>query len=332
MIVHLANRVAICRMMVFWLLLVPFAGFNQDRPYQNEPIGQSAIDTIDKNRLLAAYTLAGTAYTASSIALYKTWYRDFPQSGFHFYDDWGEWNQMDKMGHIYSGYFQADLAYKAARWTGMQEKKALLAGSISALLFQSTVEVMDGFSTNWGFSITDQLANVVGIGGFGVQQAIWGEQRLRWKFSSFPRTYSPAALRGQDIVTRAEMLYGTGVFERTLKDYNTQTVWLSVNPRSFLPASRFPKWLNIAVGYGADNLYGGFDNAWEVNGEPFTAFEEAFPRYRQFYLSLDIDFSRIPVKSPFLKTVFDLLNVLKMPFSALEINTLGEIKFKIIHF
>ena len=95
---------------------------------------------------------------------------------------------------------------------------------------------------------------------------------------------------------------------------------------------RFPKWLNIAVGYGAENMFGGYSNTWDVNGVMFDAFEDQFPRYKQFYISLDADLSRIDTGSPFLRTLLDILNIVKLPFSTLEINTLGEVKFHLIRF
>lgn len=42
--------------------------------------------------------------------------------------------------------------------------------------------------------------------------------------------------------------------------------------------------------------------------------------YRQYYLSLDIDFRRIPTRRKGLKTLFFLLNTLKVPAPALEFN------------
>jgi len=48
--------------------------------------------------------------------------------------------------------------------------------------------------------------------------------------------------------------------------------------------SRFPKWLNVAVGYGAEGMVGSYYNPSNL---------PHFDRYRQYYLSLDIDFTRI---------------------------------------
>ena len=50
--------------------------------------------------------------------------------------------------------------------------------------------------------------------------------------------------------------------ERMLKDYNGQTYWLSANLKSFFQGSNIPAWLNVAVGYGADGMFGGFENKW----------------------------------------------------------------------
>ena len=92
-----------------------------------------------------------------------------------------------------------------------------------------------------------------------------------------------------------------------------------------------PSWLNIAVGYGADNLLGGVNNVWELEGELIDA-TDSFRRHQQFYLSLDMDLSKIKTNSKFLRTVLDVLNYIKVPFSALEINTLGQVKFHFIQF
>ena len=126
---------------------------------------------------------------------------------------------------------------------------------------------------------------------------------------------------------RATELYGSGFFERYLKDYNAQTTWLSVNVNSFARKSRLPKWLNIAVGYGAENLFGGF-----ANQVPNTTADQQLRRYSQILISLDADLSKIHTSSPFIRTLLDILNVFKVPFSTIEINTLGEVKFYAIRF
>jgi hypothetical protein len=48
-----------------------------------------------------------------------------------------------------------------------------------------------------------------------------------------------------------------------------------------------------------------------------------FYRYRQFYLSLDIDFTKIKTKSKFLQSVFSVVNGFKIPFPAIEFSKHG---------
>ena len=55
-------------------------------------------------------------------------------------------------------------------------------------------------------------------------------------------------------------------------------------------------------------------------------------RTRQFYLSLDVDLSRIKTNSNILKTIFDVFNVIKIPFPTLEMNDNGRIIGHYIYF
>jgi len=207
----------------------------------------------------------------------------------------------------------------------MDENKALWAAGATSFLAQSTIEVLDGFSAQWGFSISDFTANLIGIGGFVTQEALWHQQKILLKVSSSPIDYNQR-YGNTAITARANELYGSGGLTTLLKDYNAQTTWLSFNLRSFVPRSKVPEWLNVSLGYGAENLFGGFSNQFEV------ALEEPPQRYSQFYLSLDADLSRIKTSSPFIRTVLDILNVLKVPFSSVEVNTRGEVRFHIISF
>jgi hypothetical protein len=106
-----------------------------------------------------------------------------------------------------------------------------------------------------------------------------------------------------------------------LKDYNGQTYWLSLNPASFMKeGTRFPKWLNIAFGYGAEGMTGGDFNPpyVDANGKQIE-----FDRYRQYYLSLDVDLTRIKTRSKFLRTFFNTIGFLKIPAPALEFSKKG---------
>src|SRR5690348_7557393 len=58
----------------------------------------------DKSRIhLINYSIAAI-YPVSMLWLYTQWYKDYPQSSFHFFNDNGEWNQMDKFAHMWDAY------------------------------------------------------------------------------------------------------------------------------------------------------------------------------------------------------------------------------------
>ncbi len=291
-------------------------------------------DTFNQQRFKLGIAFTGVAYTGFSIGLYNSWYKNFDLEPFHLYNDWGEWRHMDKMGHIYSGYFQSLLCHDGARWAGLSKNKSIWIGMAFSTLFQTTIEVMDGFSPKWGFSLPDIGANVLGTSFFAAQQHFWDEQRISIKISSIPKSYPHQAIHSVEglssttLNSRVDQLYGTNFFERYLKDYNAQTYWASVRLHSFLPeGNRWPKWLNLAIGYGAENMYGGYQNSWTQNSHSFILDPKEYPRYSQVFLGFDVDLPQLNPRSPFLKTMCSVFNIFKVPSPALEINTQGQIKF-----
>ncbi|MGB4959484.1 MAG: DUF2279 domain-containing protein, partial [Saprospiraceae bacterium] len=241
------------------------------------------------------------------------------------------------IGHIHTNYFYTALNYKLARWSGMNKKRSIISGVAVGLMYQSAIEIMDGFSSKWGFSIGDMGANIAGASTFALQQHFWDDQRIAIKVSSNPKKYPTTKIFSNDQIAtsslseRTEDLYGNHFFERFLKDYNTQTYWASINVHSFLAKdNKWPKWLNVALGYGAENMYGGFENEWTQDGHLFSISTVDYPRYRQFYISLDIDPPKLNPKNHFLKSVCSVLNIFKVPAPALEINTQGQVIFHLL--
>lgn len=294
-------------------------------------------DSLNTKRFNTALVFTATTYSVFSVGLYNIWYKKYDQEPFHLFNDWGEWRHMDKIGHIHTAYLQGVLCYRGARWTGLAQNKSILTGMVCGTLFQSTIEVMDGFSTKWGFSIPDMAANISGVGAFALQQYYWNDQRIAIKVSSIPISHPQQSLQSDDMLAsttpleRAENLFGTNYFERFLKDYNAQAYWASVNVHSFLPeGNRWPAWLNIALGYGAQNMYGGYANQWEKNGHIFSLPPSQYPRYSQIYLGLDVDLPKLRPRQPFLKTLCSVFNIFKIPSPALEFNTRGQVVFHLL--
>lgn len=331
---HLANRTTVNRewRLLFSFIFASLSG-NIASGQEVKPTFFTPSDTFSQKRYNMALGFAVGTYATISTGLYFAWYDQYPKSRFHLFNDAGEWLDMDKAGHVYSSYFQAMLSYQGAKWTGMSEKKAITTGLVFGGLFQTTIEVMDGFSDQWGFSIPDMAANVGGVSAFALQQYLWEEQRITMKVGLYPSPYESFPITGSNgtIInssTRRDQLYGATYLERYLKDYNSQSYWLSANVHSFLPeGNRWPKWLNLSLGYGGENMYGGFDNSWTTDGESFVVDR---PRYRQFYLGFDLDLRHIETGSTFWNTVLDAFNIFKVPSPAIELNTRGELTFHLL--
>ncbi len=280
--------------------MVPESKFNQAR-FNTVVITETVLSTI------------------GLIGLNYLWYKKFPHSRFHFFNDGKEWLNMDKAGHATTAYNMSTLQYNMMRWSGVKNNTAIWVGGLTALGFQTIIEILDGYSTKWGFSVTDMLANILGTTLFMSQQFAFNEQRVQLKFS-FHKTiypaYYPAGL-------------GKNKWQSWLKDYNGQTYWLTINPSTFMKTNTgFPKWLNASFGYGAEGMIGANNNPSIINGKAIPHFE----RYRQFYFSLDADLNRIDLKNTSPKALLSLPRLIKIPFPALEFNRKTAVKYHWLYF
>jgi Predicted periplasmic lipoprotein (DUF2279) len=254
-----------------------------------------------------------------SAGLYFLWYRKHPRSHFHFFNDNGEWLQMDKMGHATTAYNIGTIQYDLMRWCGVKNDASIAIGGLTAIGYMSIIEIFDGFSSKWGFSNGDMLANIFGAALFAAQQKGWNQQRisLKWSFHGSPYAqYYPAEL-------------GSNFLSRMIKDYNGQTYWLSFNVASFLPSnSGFPYWLNMSFGYGAEGMIGARSNPAMIDGKPIPY----FPRYRKFYFAPDANLFSIPTNSTFYNAAAYLTKFSKVPAPALEWSKLKGFRFIPIYY
>lgn len=257
--------------------------------------------------LTGGVTIAG--FSTSMLVLDKLWYEGYPRTNFHFKDDWGEWYHLDKLGHSTTSYHLGRMGYQAWKWAGVREPVAVWLGGSMGSLFLTTVEILDGFSAQWGASPSDLGANTLGSALFISQQLLWNEQKILLKMSSRP---SPLA-------QYRPSLLGKNYSERLLKDYNGLTFWLSCPVSNVF--KECPEWLAFSVGYGADGMLGAYQNPSIVGDVVMPSMQ----RTRSFYLSADICYSKIHSQSDFLNQLFFVMDFIKCPAPALEINSRGQI-------
>ncbi|WP_349361657.1 DUF2279 domain-containing protein [Hymenobacter sp. H14-R3] len=279
------------------------------------PTPMAADNTgIHQGRFIGVVVGTAVVYGLTSYFLGKTWYTK--RVPFHSFNDNGEWLQMDKVGHATTSYAISRGEYELFRWSGVNERASVLTGSLIALLYQTTIELFDGRSEGWGFSKGDMAANLTGIGLFMGQQYGFGEQKMGlrygWRQSIYPK-YRPNLL-------------GPSTGSQMLKDYNGQQYWLSLNLASVLPVGpSFPRWLNLDVGYSGSGMTGGHANPpyFGPDGK-----EVKFTRYRQFYLSPDINLSRLPgINGRGAQPLVSAGQFFKIPAPSLEFNQLNGLRF-----
>ncbi len=264
---------------------------------------------INKKRLTRFVIISGAAYSATLVGLSELWYKDSDRQSFRFFNDNAEWKQVDKLGHFYAGFYFSYGTSKALKWANVPQRKADLIGAVTGFLILAPIEIFDGFSDAYGASSGDLIANAAGSTFFLGQSLLWNEVRIYPKFSFHPTDYAEL---------RPNML-GDNFASQFLKDYNGQTYWLSFDMNKFM---KFPKWLNLAVGYGANEM---------IYARDSQNVEAGYSSYRQYYLSLDLDLREIKTRSKVLKTFFNLVSLLKLPSPTVEFSSKGP-KFRPAYF
>jgi len=282
--------------LIFLTAILPPAAAQQD---------STTYTQFNKKKCILATTAIVAASSVSYIALDELWYNNYERTSLHSFNDNTEWLQMDKVGHFMTSYQLGIAGYETFRWCGMDEKHSTWLGGSLGTIYLTGLEILDGRSKAWGFSWGDETANFSGSLFFIGQQLLWNEQRVKMKFSFTPSSLSHC---------RPEVL-GETFSQQILKDYNGQTYWMSGNISSFMSSeNNFPKWLNMAIGYGADGMTTAHDYAESIG----TCGDQDITRTRQFFLSPDIDLTRINTRSKFLKSFFRVISFVKLPFPVVE--------------
>lgn len=274
----------------------------------------SRASEFNKKRFNTVIATEAILYTSSFVGLNELWYKGYPRSSFHFFNDNSEWLQMDKAGHAVTAYSVGRIGINLMRWTGLRRNRAIWYGGLLGMLYQTTIEMFDGYSSQWGFSWGDMGSNTAGAAILIGQEVFWKEQRIQMKFSFHRTNY--AKIRPS--------ILGNNWQESILKDYNGQTLWVSFNVSSFMKRdTHFPKWLNLAFGYGATGMIGGKKNPLtDVNGNAYPTYE----RKRYYRFAFDADLTRIKTKSKFLKSIFETFGFLKIPAPMIQLG------WKEVHF
>lgn len=276
----------------------------------NISFGQDG-DSIRRSKRLKPFVIASSAtYAVTLIGLDRLWYADFERESFHFFNDNSEWKQLDKLGHFYSAFHLSKFGHRAFQWTGLEERKALFWGTMVSVITLTPIEILDGFSSEYGASYGDIIANTSGALLFLGQHKLWGEIRIHPKYS-FNRS---------DFAAQRPELLGSNLLEELIKDYNAQQYWLSIDLSKF--NSNIPKWLNVGIGYSATGMISANDQQNESLG--------LNPR-RQYFIGIDFDLNEYKSRSKFVNSLIYIVNMIHLPAPALELSD-SKLKFNFLNY
>ena len=291
-------------------LFISFYGIGQITLFGDTTNVFKSAPTYTPWRAWGVNAFHAVAYPAAMSGLNNIWYQGYPKTNFFWRNDNSHWMGLDKVGHFTATYRIGQISSNLYSWAGVEFKKAAFIGSIVGFATISSIEIFDGNSSNYGASWGDLGANLLGAS-FLLYQSTWDDPyainfKLFTSKSAFIR-YNPQQFGG----SRPKQIFS---------DYNGQTYWLSFGMKKIVPLDVIPDWLNIAVGYGADGLIG------QTKNPQFTedgAIIPNFDRYRQYYLSLDIELRKIRTRYPFMNAVLKNVGFIKIPFPTLEFSKFG---------
>jgi len=248
----------------------------------------------------------GSTYTAAIIGLHiwqnNNWWSDY-RSEFHFRENIEHAQSMDKFAHGYASMLESFLFTRAIEWCGVKNSKAALWGSLLALLYQTQIEIQDGFARQWGFDVNDQIANTLGAGWFYARERILFLQNFDIKMSYYYSDYLQTK-EGEEEYTKKN--HGLKIFSYLMLDYGGQTYWFTANLNDLSPEyfqQFIPDFLNLAVGVSSHNL------------------KMPKEQQREYYISLDYNFKKIlPAQKRGWKGISQILDFFHFPAPAVKVS------------
>lgn len=206
---------------------------------------------------------------------------------------------LDKVGHFFGARVTSDIFARGIRWSGKTEAQSLIWGGLLGTAVQGFIEIKDGYSPTWGFSVYDWMSGSIGsfYPYFQSKSRFLSAVDIKYSYYRKHNYYF-------DYIKRASNFQD---------DYMNSTFWFTFNPQRYKPSSKWPKWLGISVGIGVDETL----NNYYIN-TPGGSSDWGKGGY-EFYIAPDINFKGLLPKKPFWQSLAHVLNYIKVPTPALRL-------------
>lgn len=216
-----------------------YAGYKRYTVDGEAPNSKQSIDWVPATITAG---IAGGACTGLYLYQKNAWWSD-NKSAFHIQEDGNYSLHADKLGHFYGGYVVSYLIGEGIIASGVPLRTAHAIGALGGMMYQTFVEIQDGYGSNWGFSPSDAIANYLGAWYYLAQHEVPVLQNFTPKVQFVPSRW----------VGDKPMKHETAVFD----DYHSMTYHLSVEMENILPQTVknfWPDWLNLSIGYNVRNM------------------------------------------------------------------------------
>ena len=199
---------------------------------------------------------------------------------------------IDKFSHLYVSALGSDGMRASYQLAGLSEGTSAWLGAGLTFACGFAIEMEDarhGDDPQYGFSPGDLAGDAIGSVLPVLRHYYPVLGRLQTKLSLWP--------------SRA---YQAGQYKTIADDYESQVYWLCADMHDWTP---LPKWLNLAVGFGCENLYYPKYSTSSPYGAPYT----------DLYISPDINLKGLPIEGAAWKTIAGILSYVRIPLPTLQL-------------
>lgn len=245
--------------------------------------------TVHPVRLGVVSGLTVGGFLVGHVFLNNIWWKG-TRAPFHFnfQEDWSYALGADKFGHAFWPMVVTGVYQGAFVWSGIDSVDALWYAAGLGLLYQTYIEIRDGFSAHYGFSTGDFGADVLGAAYPVAQHYVPVLRNFNWKMSFYPSDKMRA-----------------GDYNAIIDDYESSYHWLSIDVHGLLPrawAAHYPRIVNLAIGHSVKNMY-----------------PDPTQGHHELYLALDWNLEALPGDAPWWVLVKHYLNYYHFPSPAVRV-------------
>lgn len=248
--------------------------------------------------LVTVGAITPLALTGVYVYMNHAWWSE-KSTGFHFDDgkDLKYARNLDKLGHFNASILVSTAFSDILRLTHVSEDWALFAGAGLSVLNATIIEIKDGSAPYWGFSVYDEVANVLGAFYPVLQAKVPFFQNFNFKWSfDFDYRYNTEYFKYKQKTGSAD-----GYF--FIDDYDRQYFWMTIDWANLFckdkPKYTFPYCIDLAFALSGDNLKT-MDATKQERREFYIGFDLNLTKFFQnknigYYVAKYVNFYHLPL-------------------------------------